>query len=73
MDDGFFVWVEDVENRFVALPLLCYVGAGIKEVTDVELLEVLITVELFVIGIGDRLELRLVLRGKYSLRVAAEL
>ena len=38
------------------------IGAGVEEIADVELLQVLVAVELFVVGVGDGVELRLVLR-----------
>ena len=49
------------------------VGAGVEEVADVELLQVLVAVELLVVGVGDGIELRLVLRGQHGLGVAAEI
>ena len=49
------------------------VGAGIEEIADVELLQILVAVELLIVGVGDGLELRLVLRGKHRLGVAAEI
>ena len=65
VDDGLLGRVEDVQD-------VIDVRAGIEEIADVELLQVFVAVELFVIGIGDGLELRLVLRGKHGLGVAPE-
>lgn len=50
MDNGLFVRIEDIKD-------VIDVGATVKEVADIELLEVFVTVELFVVGIGDGIEL----------------
>ena len=49
------------------------IGAGIEEVADVEPLEVLVAVELLVVGVGDALELRLVSGRQHRFRVAAKI
>jgi hypothetical protein len=47
--------------------------AAVEEIADVELLQVLVAVELLVVGVGDGIELGLVLRGKHGLGVAPEI
>ena len=68
--------VRDVDDRLLGrvehLQDVVDVGAGVEEVADVELLQVLVAVELLVVGVGDGVELRLVLRGQHRLGVAAE-
>ena len=49
------------------------IGAGIEEIADVELLQIFVAVELLVVGVGDGIELRLVLRGQHGLGVASEI
>lgn len=49
MDNGLLVRIEDIKD-------VIDVGATVEEVADVELLEVFVTVELFVVGIGDGIE-----------------
>ncbi len=49
------------------------VWSGVEAVSDVEGLEVLVAVELLVVGIGDGLELRLVLRRQHGNGIAAEI
>jgi hypothetical protein len=53
VDDGLLGRVEDIEDVIDVRP-------AVEEVADVELLEVLVAVELFVVGVGDGIELRLV-------------
>ncbi len=65
MNDGFLGGVEHLEN-------VIHKGAAVEEVTDVESLEVLVAVELFVVRVSDGLELRFVSRGEHSLCVATE-
>ena len=65
VDDGLFVGVEDLED-------IVGVGPGVKVVAKVERFEVLVAVELFVVGVGDGLEFRLVFRHQYRHGVAAE-
>ena len=52
--------IEDVVN----------LRAGIEEIPNIELLEILVAVELFVICVGHRLKLCFVLRGKHGLRIS---
>ena len=66
VDDGLLVGIEDVEDVIDVRP-------AVEEVADVELLEVLVAVELLVVGVGDGIELRFVLRGQYGLGVATEI
>lgn len=49
MDNGLLVRIEDIKD-------VIDVGATVEEVADVKLLEVFVTVELFVVGIGDGIE-----------------
>ena len=65
MDDSLFRRVEHLGDRVD-------VAAGIEVVADVERLQPLVAVELLVIGVGDGLETRLVLRHQHRLGVAAE-
>ena len=68
--------VRDVDDRLLGrvehLQDVVDVGARVEEIADVELLQVLVAVELLVVGVGDGVELRLVLRGQHGLGVAAE-
>ena len=57
MDNGLLVRIEDIKD-------VMDVGATVEEVADVELLEVFVTVELFVVGIGDGIEPGLILRSQ---------
>jgi hypothetical protein len=54
VDDGF---LGRIEHRLDVIE----VGAGVEEIADVERLQVLVAVELLVIGVGDGLELGFVL------------
>ena len=49
VDDGFFVRREYLED--VVCP-----GAGVEEITDIELLQVFVAIELLVVGIGETFE-----------------
>ena len=53
VDDGLLGRVEHLQD-------VVDVGAAVEEVADVELLQVLVAVELLVVGVGDGIELRLV-------------
>jgi hypothetical protein len=58
--------VRDVDDGFlgrISTFRMSSVGAGIEEIADVERFQILIAVELLVIGVGDGIELGLVLRG----------
>ena len=66
VDDGLLRRVEDLED-------VRGIGAGVEVVADVELLEVLVAVELFVVGVGDGVEAGLVLGGEHGLGVAAKI
>ena len=48
-------------------------GSRVEEVADVESFQVLVSVELLVVGVGDGLEPRLVLRHKNGVRIAPEI
>ena len=56
--------IGDVDDRLELvvehLRKVIEIGAGIEEVSDIERLQIFVAVELFVIGVGDRLELGLV-------------
>ena len=65
VDDGLLGRVEHLQD-------VVDIRAAIEEVADVEALEVLVAVELLVVGVGDGVELGLVLRSQYRLGVAAE-
>ena len=49
------------------------IGAGVEAVSDVERLEVLVPVELLVVGVGDRLEPVFILWGQHGDGIAAEI
>ena len=66
VDDGLLGRVEHLED-------VIDVRAAVEEIADVELLEVFVAVELLVVGVGDGVELRLVLRGEHGLGVAPEI
>ena len=65
MKNGLLSRVEHLED-------VVGVGARIEVVADVELLEVLVTVELLVIGVGNRIKARLILRGQHRFGVSPE-
>ena len=65
VNDGLLGRVEDVEDVIDVRP-------AVEKVADVELLEVLVAVELLVVGVGDSIELRLILRREHGLGVATE-
>ena len=67
------IWMIVFSAGFEHLQHVVGVGAGVEEVADVELLQIFVAVELLVIGVGDGLELRLVLRREHGLGVAAEI
>jgi Ti-type conjugative transfer relaxase TraA len=66
MDDGLLGWVEHRLNRIE-------VAARVEEIADVERLEMLIAVQLLIVGVGDGLELRLVFGGEDRNRVTTEI
>ena len=47
--------------------------ARVEEITDVELFQIFVAVELLVIGVGDSFEFRFILRGKNRFRIATEI
>jgi hypothetical protein len=61
MDDGLLRRVKDVQD-------VVDIGAAVEEVADVELFEVLVAVKLFVIGVGDAVEIWLRLAARAPLR-----
>ena len=67
----------DVDDRLLGrvehLQDVVGIGAGIEEIADVELLQIFVAVELLVVGVGDGIELRLVLRRQHRLGVAPEI
>ena len=56
----------DVDDRLLGrvqyLHDLLRIGVGVEEVSNIKLLQVLVAVELLVVSVGNRLELRFVLR-----------
>ena len=68
--------IRDVNNGFLSrvehLEDVIGVGAGIKVITDVELLQVLVAVELLVISISDGIKARFILRIQHSLGITPE-
>ena len=69
--------VGDVDDRLLGrvqyLQNVVGVGVRIEEVTDVELLQILIAVELLIVGVGDALEFAFVLWRQHRLGVAPEI
>ena len=69
--------VGDVDDRLLGriqyLQNVVGVGVRIEEIADVELLQILIAVELLIVGVGDALELALVLRRQHRLGVSPEI
>ena len=69
--------VGDVDDRLLGrvehLEDVIGVGPDVEEIADVELLQILVAVELLIVGVGDGIELRLVLRGQHGLGVASEI
>ena len=69
--------VRDVDDRLLGgiehLQDVVGIGAGVEEIADVELLQIFVAVELLIVGVGDGIELRLVLRGQHRLGVAPEI
>ncbi len=65
VDDGLLCRVEHLEDVIDIRP-------AVKEVADVELLQVLVAVELLVVGVGDGIELGLILRREHGFGVAPE-
>lgn len=66
VDDRFFRWIEDVQD-------VVNVRAGIEEVADVELLQVFVAVELFIVGVGNSVELCFVVRCQDSFSITPEI
>ena len=66
MQDRFEVGIQHLDD-------VVDVAAAVEEVADVELLQVFVTVELLVVGVGDGIEFRLVVRVQHRLRVATEI
>lgn len=66
MHDRLAAGIKTMLDRFQIAP-------GVKEIPDVKRLQVLISVELFVVGIGDRLELRLVLGRQHRRGIAPKI
>ena len=66
MDDRLLGRVQHLEHVFG-------IGTVIEEIADIELLQMLIAVQLLVIGVGDGIELRLVLWSKHGFGVAPEI
>ncbi|MCY1309624.1 hypothetical protein D9M70_597340 [compost metagenome] len=65
VDDGFLSGVEHLED-------VVRVGARVKVVTNVQVLQVLVAVELLVVGVGHGIETGLVGRCQYRLGIATE-
>ena len=66
------MWMIVFSAGFEHLQDVIGVGAGIEEIADVEPLQIFVAVELLVVGVGDGVEFRLVLRGQHSVGVAAK-
>lgn len=66
VDDGLLVRVENIEDVIDVRP-------AVEEIADVELLEVLVAVELFVVRVGDRLELGFVRRPQHGFSVTPKI
>ena len=66
VDDRLPVWIEHPQD--VVGVISC-----VEEITDVEPFQMLVAVELLVVGVGDGLELGFVVRHEHGLRIAAEI
>src|SRR5947209_5363627 len=66
MDDGFFRLVQDVQN-------VINIRAAIEEVADIELFQIFITIELFIVGVSHGIELRFVLWSEDSHSITPEI
>src|SRR5262245_24954298 len=66
MNDRPFRRVQHLEDVFC-------IGPRIEEIADVELLQVLVTIKLLIIGVSDSIELRLIMRGQDGLRITPEI
>ena len=66
MDDRLLGRVEHLQD-------VVDIGDGVEEIADIELFKIFVAVELLVIGVGDGIELRLVLRRENRFGVAAEI
>ena len=66
VDDGLLRRVQHIEN-------IVRIRPGIKVITDIQGLQILITVELFVISVGHALEAGLILRQQHRLGIAPEI
>ena len=65
VDDGLLICIQHAKD-FVG------VAAAVEVVADVELLEIFVAAELFVVGVGDCIELGFILWEEYGLRIATE-
>ena len=65
VNDGLQRWVEHLGDGI-------HIRAGVEEVANVQRLEPLIAVELLIVGVSHRLELRLIGRAEHGLAVASE-
>ena len=66
MDDRLLVRVEDLQN-------IVGISAAIVEISDIKCFEIFVTVELFVIGVSDSIELRLVMRHEHRFGITPEI
>ena len=66
MQDRLFARIKHFQN-------VISVGTGVEEVANVQRLEMLITVQLLIISICDRLELCLILRGQNSFCISPKI
>ena len=66
MDDGLLVRVENLED-------VVRIRTRVEEIADVELLQIFVAVELLIIGVGNRIELGLVVRHQNGFGIASEI
>ncbi len=65
MDDRLLVGIEDLQN-------VVRVGIGVEVVADIQRLEMLVAVQLLIIGVGDAFELFLITRHQDRLCITTE-
>jgi hypothetical protein len=67
----------DVDDRFLGgvehLQDIVGIRAGGEKIADVELLQIFITVQLFIVGVGDCIEFCFVVRSQHGLGIASEI
>ena len=73
--DRLLAGLQDIEDAFLGIVVLIprEVVAGVEEISDIELLQKFVAVELLVVGVSDGIEFRFIVRMQHRLRVAAKI